>query len=100
MENPPIGNSSVRTIERTPHHGEMIKPAELIDISGGAPLSLAARRVYNQLVANAFGVDMAEFGHQWSIPIAELRGAHKGNERISDVIVALMKTVVTVRLDL
>jgi hypothetical protein len=94
----PNPNSSYRTLDLRPHPGEMIKPAELIDISGAEHLSLAARRLYNRLVENAFGPDMATVGHEWTISLSELRGTHKGNERIQDSIVALMKTVVTVRL--
>jgi hypothetical protein len=41
---------------------------------------------------------MGIFGHEWTIPIAELRGTHRGNERLADSIMALMQTVVTVRL--
>lgn len=87
-----------RTIELKPHHGEMIKPAELIDISGASNLSLVARRIYNQLIANAFGLEMATYGHEWSISLAELRGAHNGNEHVAEAVLALMQTVVTVKL--
>jgi hypothetical protein len=76
----------------------MIKPAELIDISGASHLSLLSRRVYNQLLANAFGLDMATYGHEWSIALSELRGAHHGNEHVAEAIEALMRTIVTVRL--
>ena len=93
------GNSSaVRTIRLVPYAGEMIKPAELIDISGAGDLSLVARRIYNQLIANAFGVDMARYGHEWSIPLSELRGSHHSNEHVAEAIEALMRTIVTVRL--
>lgn len=95
---PPKANSSVKTLAVKPHHGEMIKPAELIDISGVSHLSLSARRLYNALVSHAFGLEMGREGYEWPIPVSELRGTHKGNERLSDSIIALMKTVVTVRL--
>ncbi|WP_436644532.1 replication initiation protein [Microbaculum sp. FT89] len=76
----------------------MIKPAELIDITGAAGLTLAARRLYNILLAHAFGKEMGIEGYEWTIPLADLRGTHKGNERIEDSIIALMKTIVMVRL--
>jgi hypothetical protein len=88
----------LRTLELTPTPGEMLKPAELIDIDGATGLTLGARRLYNQLIAHAFGPDMGKEGQEWTISLAELRGAHKGNERIEESIVALMKTIVTVRL--
>ena len=95
---PPKRKSSVRTLEIRAGYGEMIKPAELIDIDGATGLTLAARRLYNLLIAHAFGPDMGREGQEFTIDLAELRGTHKGNERIEDSIVALMKTIVTVRL--
>lgn len=88
----------MRTIHLVPADGEMLKPAELIDIDGATGLTLHARRLYNQLIAHAFGPDMGKEGHEWSIPLAELRGSHKSNQHITESILALMKTVVTVRL--
>ena len=101
MENPPERKDSEqfrRTLELTPVPGEMLKPAELIDIDGATGLTLAARRLYNQLIAHAFGPDMGKEGQEWTIRISELRGTHKGNERLEDSVIALMKTIVTVRL--
>lgn len=89
---------SFRTIELTPYPGEMIKPAELIDIEGASGLTLSARRLYNMLISHAFGPNMGKEGQEWTIDTAELRGAHKGNERLEDSILSLMKTIVTVRL--
>lgn len=100
-QNPPERKDSDhrrRTIELTPVPGEMLKPAELIDIDGAAELSLAARRLYNQLIGHAFGPDMGKEGQEWTIRVSDLRGTHKGNERLEDSILALMKTIVTVRL--
>lgn len=76
----------------------MIKPAELIDINGATGLTLHARRLYNQLIAHAFGPDMGTEGREWSIALSDLRGSHNSNEHVAESIVALMKTVVTVRL--
>jgi len=87
-----------RTLNLVPQDGEMIKPAELIDIDGATGLSLHARRLYNQLIAHAFGPDMGMEGREWVIPLMELRGSHHSNEHIAESILALMKTVVTVRL--
>jgi hypothetical protein len=88
----------LRTLYLVPQDGEMIKPAELIDIDGAVGLTLHARRVYNQLIAHAFGPDMGTEGREWVIPLAELRGSHHSNEHVAESILALMKTVVTVRL--
>lgn len=100
-ENPPeskVSERVYRTLDLTPVPGEMLKPAELIDIDGATGLTLAARRLYNQLIAHAFGPEMGKEGQEWTIQISDLRGLHKGNERIEDSIVALMKTIVTVRM--
>lgn len=101
MEDPPESNSSdrpSRTLELSPAPGEMLKPAELIDIDGATELTLAARRLYNQLISHAFGPNMGKEGQEWTIRVSDLRGTHKSNERLEDSILALMKTIVTVRL--
>jgi hypothetical protein len=87
-----------RTLELKPGHGEMLKPAELIDIDGATGLTLSARRLYNALIAHAFGPELGREGSEFTIELAELRGTHAANDRIEDSIVALMKTIVTVRL--
>jgi hypothetical protein len=97
-ENPPKSKDTYRTLELTPIPGEMLKPAELIDIDGATGLTLSARRLYNQLIGHAFGPDMGKEGQEWTVQISELRGTHKGNERLEDSILSLMKTIVTVRL--
>jgi len=85
-----------KTIEIRPNPGEMIKAAELIDITGTDNLSLAARRLFNQLIAHAHGPCMSHSGYSWTIPLSELRGTHNSNDRLQDSLVALMRVVVTV----
>lgn len=94
----PIGNSSLKTLDLEPYPGEMIKPAELIDLSDVSNLTLSARRMYNALIANAFGPEMAAEGQEFTVSLAELRGTHDSNDRIGESVDALMKTVVVVRL--
>lgn len=97
---PPKSKTSTeraRTLDLTPGYGEMLKPAELIDIDGATGLTLSARRLYNTLIAHAFGPDLGKEGTEFTIEIATIRGAHKGNERLEDSILALMRTIVTVR---
>ncbi len=101
MSNQSETNSSdrkKRTIDLKPRHDELLKPAELIDISGASALTLSARRIYNTLLAHAFGADLGVEGTEWTIPLSELRGTQTGNERVSDCIEQLMKTIVTVRM--
>jgi hypothetical protein len=83
-----------RTIDQKPNGDEFAKARELIEIRGTGSLSLQDRRVMNVLYANAGNKLCDDIGHV--IGIAELRGGHKGGERVKDSILRLMKTVVEV----
>lgn len=83
-----------RTIDQKPNGDEFAKARELIEIRGTGGLSLQDRRVMNVLYANAGSKLCDEITHV--IGISELRGAHKGGERVKDSILRLMKTVVEV----
>lgn len=98
VENGAKRKTSPKTLQLNPHPGEMIKPAELIDLSGVSNLTLSARRLYNALIANAFGPEMGKEGQEFTISLAELRGSHDKNDRIWESVEALMMTLVTVRL--
>lgn len=91
-------NTKRRTLALKPSPGEMIKPAELVDVSGAGGLSLYASKVYNALIHNAFGPDLATQGEEFTIRLAELRGLHESNDRIGPTLEALQKTVVRARL--
>jgi hypothetical protein len=82
------------TIDQRPTGDDFAKARELIEIRGTGELSLQDRRVMNVLYANAGQQLCDDVFH--SIGIAELRGSHKGSERIRDSILRLMKTVVQV----
>jgi len=85
----------MRTIDQAPNAGELIKAAELIDISGAQGLSLYASRVYNRLLQAAHGPEMADVGKSFTVPLSELRGLHKGNGRIGPTLRTLQTTIVT-----
>lgn len=87
-----------KTISLKPRQGEMIKPAELIDISGAGGLSLFASKIYNRLIQNAFGPDMAKEKHTFQISLAELRGLHNANDRVRPCLKDLQTTVVTAKM--
>jgi hypothetical protein len=78
-------------------YGEIVKPGELVDIVELSPLSLADRRVYNLLIANAWDQIGEPVIHQ--IHKTQLRGSHKSNERIENSLLRLMGTIaiVTIR---
>lgn len=95
---PKSHNSDQGTLRAFQRPGEVIKPAELIEVRGGEKITLAARRIYNQLLANAFGPDMAAEGQEFSISFSELRGNHTSNDRVTEAVLSLMQTVVRVRM--
>lgn len=82
------------TINQKSSGSDFAKARELIEIRGTGDLSLQDRRVMNVLYANAGQRLCEDVSH--AISIAELRGAHKGSERVKDSILRLMKTVVQV----
>jgi len=85
---------AARTIDQRPNGDDFAKARELIEIRGTGELSLQDRRVMNLLYANAGTKLCDDVMHV--ISIAELRGSHKGGERVKDSILQLMKTVVQV----
>ncbi|MGI9484472.1 MAG: replication initiation protein [Geminicoccaceae bacterium] len=87
-----------KTFSLKPRQGEMIKPAELIDISGAGGISLAASKIYNRLLQNAFGPEMTKEGHTFQISLSELRGLHDSNDRVRPYLKDLQTTIVTAKL--
>lgn len=55
--------NNTRALDVSPNPGDMVKPAELIEVKGAAKLTLADRRLFNVLLRHAFGPDLA-FGRQ------------------------------------
>ncbi|OOY22480.1 hypothetical protein BMI91_19555 [Thioclava sediminum] len=89
---------SRRTLEITPTQDEAIKPSELIQITGHQQLSLNARRAITLLWHTAHRQGIEE-GKDYTIELAELRpDSHKGSEMIEEAILALMQTVLIVKL--
>ena len=74
----------------------MVKPGELIDIKEISPLTLADRRIYNLLIANAWDRITEPIEH--AIDKADLRGSHNSNERIQDSIRRLMSAIAEIKI--
>ena len=89
--------NNTRTLDVAPNMGEMVKPAELIEVKGSAKLTLADRRLFNVLLRNAFGPDLASENRRFEIPLTDLRETHDSNDRLVQSIEALMTTVVTIQ---
>lgn len=85
-----------KTLELTPTSGEMLKPRELIDLHGTGPLTLQDRRVFNELVQNAWGADLGKAGHWFEIDTGKLRDATDRNTRLTITVERLMRTICTV----
>jgi hypothetical protein len=82
------------TINQKPNGDDFAKAREVIEIRGTGSLTLHDRRVMNILYANAGQKICDDVNHV--ISLAELRGSHKGGERVKDSIIRLMTTIVQV----
>lgn len=89
--------NNTRTLDVAPNMGEMVKPAELIEVKGSAKLTLIDRRLFNVLLRHAFGPDLASENRRFEIPLSDLRETHDSNDRLVQSIEALMTTVVTIQ---
>ena len=71
---------------------EIVKAKELIEVryAKGQSLSLASRKVLNLLIGKAAGDAWKPGSHV--VTKRELRGSHKGNERLPDILNELMTT--------
>lgn len=94
----PQSSRSHLTLDLKPTHGEMIKPAETIDILGVEGLTLQDQRIWNALLDNAHGPEMRDTDREFTIDLSPLRSNHNSNERIEDSIERLMKTIAVCRM--
>lgn len=83
-----------RTVEAKPNTSSLIKPGELVDLIEVTPLTLNDRRIYNQLLENAWDAIEKPVSHV--IAKSALRGSHNSNDRIGDSIERLMTAIVKV----
>jgi hypothetical protein len=83
-----------RTVDQKPTSEDFAKARELIEARGTGSLSLQDRRVVNLLYKNAGTRLCDDVDHV--ISIKELRGTHKGGERVKDSIIRLQTTLVRV----
>lgn len=84
-----------RTIEARPNAESLVKPGELVDLVEVTPLTLADRRIYNQLLENAWDAIDKPVTHV--IAKADLRGSHNSNDRVGESVERLMSAIVKVR---
>jgi hypothetical protein len=87
-----------RVLDLKPRRDQASKPAELIQITGHQTLTLNARRSITMLWHNAHMQGIEE-GRDYTIEIDDLKSEdHKGYEMVEEAIIALMRTLLTVRL--
>lgn len=84
-----------RTLNARPNAESLVKPGELVDLIEVTPLTLTDRRIYNQLLENAWdGIDKPV---THVIAKSELRGSHNANDRLGESLERLMSAIVKVQ---
>jgi hypothetical protein len=83
-----------RTLDARPNSESLVKPGELVDLIEVTPLTLADRRIYNQLLENAWEAIDKPVTHVMSK--ASLRGSHNSNDRVGESLERLMSAIVRV----
>lgn len=84
-----------RTLDARPNSDSLIKPGELVDLIEVTPLTLADRRIYNQLLENAWEAIDKPVTHV--IAKSALRGSHNSNDRVGESLERLMSAIVKVQ---
>lgn len=90
-----VAKQSYRTVEARPNAESLVKPGELVDLVEVTPLTLADRRIYNQLLENAWDAIDKPVTHV--IAKSALRGSHNSNDRVGESVERLMASIVKVR---
>ena len=83
-----------RTLDARPSRESLVKPGELVDLVEVTPLTLTDRRIYNQLLENAW--DAIDKPVMHVIAKSDLRGSHNSNDRVGESIERLMSAIVKV----
>ncbi|OWJ74813.1 replication initiation protein [Haematobacter genomosp. 1] len=89
-----MAEKSYKTLDAKPNTESLIKPGELVDLVEVTPLTLTDRRIYNQLLENAWEAIDKPVTHV--ISKSQLRGSHNSNDRIGESIERLMSAIVKV----
>lgn len=82
-----------RAIDLKPAQGQMLKPAELLELRGVGHLTLQDRRIFNALVENAWGPKLGRADVWFSIETARLREYSPRTDRLADSVERLMQTL-------
>lgn len=85
-------NRSIKTTDIQRTATGFIKPSELIEIHEVTPLTLTDRRIFNELIANAW--ESIEEDKEHTISKTALKCSRKGNERLEDTLRRLMGAII------
>jgi len=85
---------SPRTLHARATAESLVKPGELVDLIEVTPLTLTDRRIFNQLLENAWDAIDKPVLHV--ISKADLRGSHNSNDRVGESIERLMSAIVKI----
>ncbi len=88
-------SKAYRTVDARPNAQTLVKPGELVDLIEVTPLTLADRRIYNQLLENAWDAIEKPVSHV--IAKSDLRGSHNSNDRVGASIERLMASIVKIQ---
>ena len=86
-----------RTLDAKPSPDSLVKPGELVDLVEVTPLTLTDRRIYNQLLENAWEAIDKPVTHV--IAKSALRGSHNSNDRVGESIERLMSAIVKLQVE-
>lgn len=89
-----MAEAAIRTVQAQPNADSLIKPGELVDLVEVTPLTLNDRRIYNQLLENAWDAIDKPVTHV--ISKSALRGSHNSNDRVGESLERLMSAIVKV----
>lgn len=89
-----MAETTIRTVAAKPNAESLIKPGELVDLIEVTPLTLNDRRIYNQLLENAWDAIDKPVTHVISKSV--LRGSHNSNDRVGESLERLMSAIVKV----
>jgi hypothetical protein len=98
MSRAPEQTQILKVFDVRPRRDQAVKPVELIQITGHQALTLNARRSITILWHHAH-LQGIEEGKDYTIEIDDLKPTmHKGYEMVEEAIIALMSTILTIRL--
>ena len=92
-----MSDKPLRTRDVLRREGEVIKPREIVSVEGVESWTLAERRIWNQLLVNAWSDRLEDPAAEFTIDLTELRGSHESNDQLRANLRKLQTTLVSTR---